>query len=186
MARFWGTITAVRARLTLAKFEGETTPTCDGHYWIVEGTQTVGNNAPVAGTYIIAVGRATQEEKRAGVGDLVRGDAQPIPETNRDTYADLYRVGAVHVLARAKDRNIVRESDPPRTDSPLSPEAINLAPRRVLRPTNLTPGGDCASCPYGTTVGVVRLSDPRDYRRGIWSKVPACLGPTNCPYYAAP
>lgn len=184
--RFWGTVTSVRARLTLAKFESETYPTSDGHYLLITGTRTIGANAPEPGTFLVAVGPKAQEEKHFGVGDLVRGDGEPVPETNRDVCADLYRARTVHVLARAKDRNTLREPDPPRTDDPLTPEAATRASRRSLDPTNLQAGGVCAPCPYGTTVAVVRLSDPRDMRRGLWSKVPACLGPPECPHYRKP
>lgn len=184
--RFWGIVGSVRARLTLAKFESETYPTSDGHYLLVTGTRTVGANPPEPGTFLVAVGPKAQEEKRFGIGDLVRGDAEPVPETNRDVCADMYRARTVHVLARAKDRNALREPDPPRTDAPLTPEAATLAPRRLLDPANLQVGGVCESCPYGTTVAVVRLSDPRDMRRGIWSKVAGCLGPVDCPHYQKP
>ena len=40
--------------------------------------------------------------------------------------------------------------------------------------------------PLRRCVPVVRLTDPRDYKNGRWSHVPACLGPEDCPYYAAP
>ncbi len=181
--RFWGTVTSVRARLTLAKFESETYPTSDGHYLVITGTQTTGANPTESGTVTVAIGPKSQEEKCFAVGDLVRGDAEPVPETNRDVCADLYRARTVHLLARAKDRGKVPVTDPPRTDVPLTPEAATLASRRILDPVNLAVGGVCEPCPYGTTVAVVRLSDPRDMRRGIWSKVPACLGPIDCPYY---
>ncbi len=185
--RFWGTVTAARARLTLAKFEGENYPTSDGHYLLVVGTLTVGGGPPLPGTATVAIGPRAQEEKRFAVGDLVRGDGEPVPETNRDVCADLYRARTVHLLARAADRGVTgRPPDPPRTDPPLSPEAATRASRRPLSPGNLAPGGACESCPYGTVIAVVRLSDPRDMRRGIWSRVPACLGPIDCVYYAPP
>ena len=181
--RFWGTVTAVRVRLTLAKFESETYPTSDGHYLVVQGTRTVGANPAETGRFTVAIGPKAQEEKRFAVGDLVRGDGEPVPETNRDVCADLYRARTIHLLARAKDQGTTRPVDPPRTDPPLTPEPATKVQRRVLNPANLEPGGACESCPYGTMVAVVRLADPRDMRRGIWSKVPACLGPTECPWY---
>ncbi|MBC8143606.1 MAG: hypothetical protein H7Y38_19415 [Armatimonadetes bacterium] len=184
--RFWGNVTAVRARLTLAIFENERFPTCDGHYLAVSGTLTVGNTAPEPASFVVAVGTKTQEEKRFAVGDLVRGNGEPVPETNRDCFADYYRVRTVHLLARATSQNAVRTPDPPRTDAPLSPEAAITAPRRLLAPAKLQAGGTCFSCPYGTTVAVVRLSDPRDLRRGIWSKSAGCLGPMDCPHYEKP
>ncbi|MBC7806906.1 MAG: hypothetical protein H7145_12235 [Akkermansiaceae bacterium] len=184
--RFWGTVTSVRARLTLAKFESETHPTSDGHYLRISGTRTSGANPPEPGTFLVAVGPKAHEEKRFAVGDLVRGDGDPVPETNRDVCADLYRARTVHVLARAKDQNMLRPPDPPRTDAPLTPEAATKAARRLLDPANLDQSGFCEPCPYGTMVAVVRLSDPRDLRRGIWSKVPACLGPADCPHYRKP
>ena len=184
--RFWGTIIAVRARLTLAKFESETFPTCDGHYLVVDGTVTTGGDPPAPGVVTVGVGAKTHAEKRFAPGDLVRGEGEPVPETSRDVCADLYRVRTVHVLARASDRGVAPAVDPPRTDPPLSPEAANHAPRRLLRPANLHPGNVCASCPYGTVVAVVRLSDPRDMRRGAWSKAAACLGPPDCPFYEKP
>jgi hypothetical protein len=186
--RFWGTVVAVRPRLTLAKFEGETTARCEGHLYVVEGTRTVGSERPVPGGYVVAVGPATQERRAVRPGDLLRGDARPVPEGHPDTPADLYRVGTFHVLARAGDpgASASREPDPPRTDPPLTPPRAEAAPRRPLDPANLSDEGPCRPCPYGTIVAVVRLSDPRDWRRGEWRQVPACLGPADCPYYARP
>jgi len=184
--RFWGTITAVRARLTLAMFEGERFPTCDGHYIIVAGTLTIGDAAPEPATFTVAVGAKTHEEKRFTVGDLVRGSAEPVPETNRDCFADYYRARTLHVLARATDQNRVSPPDPPRTDPPLSPADAIAAPRRPLAPAKLQAGGSCYACPYGTVVAVVRLSDPRDLRRGIWSRLAGCLGAVDCPHYEKP
>ncbi len=184
--RFWGTITAVRARLTLAVFEGERFPTCDGHYLSIVGTVTVGANVPEPATFTVAVGTKTHKEKRFAVGDLVRGNAEPVPETSRDCVADYYRARTVHLLARATDQNRVPPPDPPRTDPPLSAEDAIIAPRRLLAPAKLQAGGSCATCPYGTIVAVVRLSDPRDLRRGIWSRMAGCLGPAGCPFYEKP
>lgn len=162
-------------------------PTCDGHYLVVAGTLTVdAANPPVPATFTVAIGTKTQEGKRFAPGDLVRGNAEPVPETNRDVCAEWYRVRTVHVLARADDRSLTRAPDPPRTDAPLSSQAVVHAARRVLNPANLQTNGACETCPYGTTVAVVRLSDPRDLRRGIWSKAAACLGPADCPHYCMP
>ena len=177
--RFWGTVRTVRARLTLAKFESETYPTSDGNYLVVSGTVTAPNAAPVPRDVVVAVGPGTQEEKHLAQGDLVRGDAVPVPETSRDCFAELYRVRVLHVVARGQALG----GDPPRTDPALSVQAAVAAPRRVLEPAYLSAGGACEYCPYGTEVAVVRLSDPRDLKRGIWSRVTACLGPADCPHY---
>jgi hypothetical protein len=186
--RFWGTVVAVRPRLTLAIFEDERTPKCGGHLLLLEGTRTVAGGRPEAGRFVVALGPATQERRAVAAGDLLRGDAHPVPEGNDDTPADLYRVGAFHVLARAADNAAaaaVLPDDPPRADPPLTPAQAEAAPRRSLAPDNLlAEGGPCAPCPYGTVVAVVRLTDPRDWRSGRWARVPACLGPRDCPHYA--
>ncbi len=182
--RFWGTVVAVRARLTLAKFEGETTARCDGHILVLEGTRTVGSERPVEGRYSVAIGPATQERRAVRRGDLLRGNAHPVPEGNPDTPADLYRVGTFHVVARGSEA--AEAPDPPRTDPPLEPAQAESAPRRSLAAENLMEDGPCHTCPYGAVVPVVRLSDPRDWRRGQWRQVPACLGPLDCPYFLPP
>jgi len=185
--RFWGTVIAVRPRLTLAIFEEERTPKCGGHLLVLEGTRTVGAERPVAGRFVVALGPATQDRRAVGVGDLLRGDAHPVAEGNEDTPADLYRVGAFHIVARAADNAAAppAPSDSPRADPPLAPEQAEAAPRRSLHPDHLLrEDGPCAPCPYGTVVAVVRLSDPRDWRSGRWARVPACLGPSDCPHYA--
>ncbi len=187
--RFWGTVAAVKPRLVLTKFEEETTARCQGHVLTLDGTRTEGDARPVSGVFTVALGPATQERREITRGDLLRGDAFPVPGGTPDTLADLYRVGALRVVARAGDPGTPPSlpSEPPRTDPPLSAPRAEQAPRRPLAAANLdTRNGPCAPCPYGVVVPVVRLSDPRDWKRGRWSHVPACLGPDDCPYYAAP
>jgi hypothetical protein len=189
-------VAAVKPRLVLTKFGGDTQAKCHGHLFVMEGTHgPVGSggdsqNAPFTGRFTVALGPATQAQRHIGPGDLLRGDAHSVPADGvPDIPADLYRVGTLRVLARRGDPGTppVPSSDPPRTDPPLSPETAETAGRRALAPANLlAPDGPCAPCPYGTIVPVVRLTDPRDFRNGQWSQVPACLGPRDCPYYAAP
>lgn len=186
--RFWGTVVAVKPRLVLAKFEGDTTAKCSGYVAVLEGTRTEGDARPIAGRFMVALGPVTQDRREIAPGDLLRGDAFPVPPNTPDTIADLYRVGALRVVARAGDPGTPPPPppDPPRTDPTLSPDQAQVAGRRALAPGNLDADGPCAPCPYGVVVAVVRLTDPRDWKRGRWSQVPACLGPENCPYYAAP
>lgn len=186
--RFWGTVAAVKPRLTLAKFEGDTTARCEGHLLLLEGTRTVEDEKPAPGAFTVALGPATQKQRDIRPGDLLRGDAFPVAENAPDLPADLYRVGTLRVVARSGDPGTPPPlpPDPPRTDPPLSPEGAEAARRRPLAPENLADETLCLPCPYGVVVPVVRLSDPRDWRRGRWAAVPACLGPEDCPYYAAP
>lgn len=182
--RFWGTVLAIKPRLVLSKFEGETTARCDGYTVVLEGTQTVGTQSPTPGRFFVALGTATQIRRDIQVGDLLRGEAHPVPESAKEVHADLYRVGVLRTIARASDtRTALPELDPPRTDAPLTPDATCTAPREPLHPENLAEGGDCELCPYGVVVPVVRLSDPRDYRNGHWQHIPACLGPEDCSYF---
>jgi len=184
--RTWGVVIAVKPRLVLTKFEGETAAKCHGHLLTLEGTQQAESAPrPSAGRFTMAIGPATQEQRQIRPGDLLRGEAHPVPESTPDTPADLYRVGILRIVARAGDPGAAAPlpPDPPRTDSPLTTAQAEAAPRRPLHPGNLQDGGACTSCPYGTPVPVVRLNDPRDYRSGRWSLVPACLGPEDCPYY---
>lgn len=182
--RFWGTVRAVKPRLVLTKFGRDTTAKASGHLVAVEGTRgasdgTITYAAP-GHRFTVALGPATQEKRSVAVGDLLRGEARPVPDDAPDVPADLYRVGVLRTIARAQTSPV---PDPPRTDAPLSPEKAEAAPRRALNPANLAEGGPCEFCPYGTVVCVVRITDPRDYKRGSWSRVPACLGPNDCPHY---
>jgi hypothetical protein len=184
--RFWGTVVAVKPRLTLAKFAGETTAHCEGYVAHLDGTVTEGEGAPAARRYAVSFGAATFQNQKIAVGDLLRGEAHPVPAGTEDVPADFYRVGVLRTIARATDNAGARglPTDPPRSDPPLSPEDATVAPRRALRPENLVEDGPCLPCGYGVVVPVVRLSDPRDYRGGVWSHVPACLGPEDCPHFA--
>jgi len=187
--RFWGTVIAVKPRLILTKFGGETTAKCPGHLVVVDGTRAEEVAArPHAATFTVAVGPATQEKRAFTRGDLLRGDAHPVPPLSPDTPADLYRIGTLRLLARGKDNKGALDLpllDAPRSDPPLSASDAEAAPRRALAPRNLyaSEDGPCAPCPYGTVVAVIRLSDPRDYRGGQWSRVSACLGPEDCPHF---
>lgn len=186
--RFWGTVLAVKPRLVLTRFEGDTSAGCEGHLVTLEGTWGEANGRPTQGRFIVALGPATQAQRDIRPGDLLRGDAFPVPADLPDTPADLYRVGALRVVARAGDPGTPPPSppDPPRTDPPLAPEAAEAAPRRPLAGANLEDDALCALCPYGVAAPMIRLTDPRDWKRGRWSRVPTCLGPEDCPYYAAP
>lgn len=180
--RFWGTVRAVRPRLVLSKFEGETAAKCPGYIATLEGTTTAGADAPAPGVFTVAVGPATMQERQIRVGDLLRGDAHPVPDSTPDVPAEYYRVGVLRTIARAQTPPA---PDPPRTDPPLTPEAVERAARRPLAPPHLGPSGPCGRCPYGLVVCTVLLQDPRD-RRGEWHRVPACLGPADCPHYRRP
>ena len=188
--RFWGVVLAVKPRLVLTKFDGQTTAHCPGYLALLDGTQAEarGSERPVAGEFTVALGPAMRARRSVAVGDLLRGEAHPVPEGHPDTPADLYRVGTLRTIARQGESGggVPRPLDPPRTDTPLSPDHAEHAPRRPLLPAHLNKSGPCCECPYGTIVPVVRLADPRDYRNGRWSLVPACLGPADCPHYAPP
>ena len=183
--RFWGMVQSVKPRLILTKFDGETHAKCAGHLIVLNGTQSRDNAQAEGSLFVIALGPAMRERRQVSVGDLLRGDAHPVPAESQDTPADLYRVGVLRTIARQGEPGggTSVPPDPPRTDAPLSPEASEAAPRRALRPENLEETGPCYVCPYGVVVPVVRLSDPRDYRTGNWSQVPACLGPIDCPHF---
>jgi hypothetical protein len=180
--RFWGTIVAVKPRLILAKFDGETDARCQGYVLFVDGTTTIGTSAPTRGVSRVAIGPATLLQKSLRVGNLVRGDSHPVPESVVDVVADLYRVGVLHVIAPGTPP----EPDPPRTDAVGTVERIESSGRRALAPGNLEAGGPCERCPHGLIVCTVLLNDPRDFKRGEWHRVAACLGPTDCPHYAKP
>lgn len=189
--RFWGSVVAVKPRLVLARFGGESSAKCHGHVVVLDGTHGPdgGNKDQHAGRFSVALGPATQKQRELGQGDLLRGDAHPVPAGTPDTPADLYRVGALRVVARQGNPGTPPRpaDDPPRTDPPLTPEAAETAGRRSLAPGNLlSENGVCAPCPYGAIAAVVQLTDPRDWKNGRWRQIPACLGPRDCPYYAAP
>jgi hypothetical protein len=188
VVRFWGTVLSVKPRLVLTKWESETTARGDGYLVLIEGMSTEGGNRSELGRFTVAFGPATMVRRGLAVGDLLRGDAHRVPEGTQDTPAELYRVGVLRTIARAGDPGTgpLPDLDPPRTDTPLTPDQAEAAPRRPLRPSHLDTGGPCCLCGYGVIVPVVRLSDPREYRNGRWSQVPACLGPNACPHYAAP
>lgn len=179
--RFWGRVLSLRPRLILTKFEGETEASCPGYILTLTGSLTEGLQAPVSQTFTVALGPATLKKREIGVGDLLRGDAHPVPEGLRDTPADLYKVGVLRTIAPAET---APPPDPPRTDPLLTPEATLTTARRALAPESLlSEQGSCRHCGYGVLVCVVRLTDPRNYRSGQWQQVPACLGPKDCPHF---
>jgi hypothetical protein len=178
--RFWGHVAALRPRLVLTKFEEETTAHCPGYIATIAGNLGPEGETPQPAVFTVALGPALQQKRAVRVGDLLRGDAMPVPETLDDTPAQLYKVGVLRTISRSDPP----PPDPPRTDSPLAPEAVLTAPRRPLDPHHLDTDGPCARCPYAVIACVVRLSDPRDYRRGAWRRIPACLGPETCPHFA--
>ena len=189
VVRFYGIVKAVKLRLTLSRFEGETTAHAGGYVIALDGTRAAPSDpAPVPGHLTVALGPATQEKRQLAPGDLVRGDARPVPAATPDVPADLYRVGTLRTIARAGEPGGGTRPalDPPRTDPAPTVAQTESAPRRALDPAHLAPGGPCAPCPYGLVVAIVRLADPRDFRRGQWSHVSACLGPPDCPHYAPP
>jgi hypothetical protein len=187
--RFWGMVLAVKPRLVLTKFEGETSAHSAGYIALLDGTLAESDGGrPLPGQFTVALGPATQERRAVSVGDLLRGDGYAVPDGHPDTPADLYRVGTLRTIARQGEPGggTPRASDPPRTDPPLSHREAEQAPRRALHATHLDEEGPCRACSYGVIVPVVRLSDPRDYRNGRWAQVPACLGPVDCRHYLPP
>jgi hypothetical protein len=182
--RFWGTVTNVKPRLILSKFEDATTARCAGYVLTIEGTQTEGANVAVPKNYTVAIGRVTMQEKPITIGALVRGDAHPVPEDSPDVLAELYRVGVIRVIAPGKPPAPTDEDA--RTHAMLMPEKIEEAPRRALPMAALEADGACETCGYGCVVCTVKLKDPRFPKQGQWFHIPACLGPAECPHYIAP
>ena len=181
--RFWGYVKAIRPRVIVTWFEEERTVTCPGYILTIEGTLSEDNGAPVSQTYTVAIGPATQEKRSIGVGDLLRGEAHRVPENTPDVPADLYKVGVLRTIAPGKPT----ADDPPRTDLPLTAEAVPNAPRRALNSENVAPGGSCERCPHAVLACVVRLNDPRQHARSApWKHVVACLGPADCSYFSPP
>ncbi|MDX1933464.1 MAG: hypothetical protein SFU56_12715 [Capsulimonadales bacterium] len=183
--RFWGHIRAIRPRLILVKFESETTAKSQGHILLIDGTRTENGVTVPVRSLGVAVGTA---QRPLRVGDLIRGEGEPVPGDTVDVPADLYRVGVLRVIAPAGSSGAtpIPAPDPPRTDPPLSVETMETAPRSLLNPENLAESGPCHSCPYGGIVALVRLTDPRNLKTGIHSRAAACLGPDDCPHYASP
>ena len=181
--RFWGHVKAIRPRVIVTWLDNERTVTCPGYIVTIEGTLSENNEAPVAQTFTVALGPATTEKRNVGVGDLLRGEAHRVPESTPDVPANLYKVGVLRTIAPGKAEN----TDPPRTDAPLSAEAVPSAPRRALAQENVAPGGSCERCPHAVLACVVKLTDPRQHARSApWKRVPACLGPSDCPHFAPP
>ena len=179
--RFWGRVISLHPRLVLTKFEGTTEASCPGYILTLEGTLTEGMGAPVHKRFTVAIGPATMQNREVAWGDLLRGDAHPVPEGLPDTPAELYKVGVLRQIART---DVALSPDPPRTDAPLAPEAVEKASRRALAlPCLLSEQGSCQDCSYAVLACVVRLTDPRNYRTGRWTQVPACLGPDDCPHF---
>lgn len=176
--RFWGRVLSLRPRLIVSKFEGTTEAHCPGYILTLDGTLTEGMRAPEGKVFTVAIGPATMQNREIQVGDLLRGDAYPVPDELPDTPAELYKVGVLRTIAPSEG---APSNDPPRTDVPLTPEHVAQAPRRALALDSLE--NACQDCSYGVIACVVRLSDPRSYRHGTWQRVPACLGPINCPHF---
>ena len=182
--RFWGYVKAIRPRVIVTWFEEERTVTCPGYLLTIEGTLSEDNGPAVSQTFTVALGPATTEKRHVGARDLLRGEAHPVPENTPDVPADLYKVGILRTIAPGKPPENL---DPPRTDAPLAAEAVPSAPRRALAAENVNATGPCHSCPHAVLACVVRLSDPRQPARSApWKRVPACLGPTDCPHYSPP
>ncbi|WP_309716066.1 hypothetical protein [Armatimonas sp.] len=179
--RFWGRVISLRPRLVLTKFEETTEASCPGYILTLEGTTTEGAEPPVGKTFTVAIGPATMQNREIALGDLLRGDAHYVPEGLPDTPAELYKVGVLRLIARTETPIT---PDPPRTDPPLSPDAVEKAPRRALAiKCLLSEKGSCRDCSHAVLACVVRLTDPRNYRTGRWTQVPACLGPEDCRYF---
>jgi hypothetical protein len=179
--RFWGRVVSLRPRLVLTKFEGTTEASCPGYILTLEGTTTEGTALPVGRTFTVAIGPATMQNREIALGDLLRGDAYPVPDELPDTPAELYKVGVLRLIARTETEITL---DPPRTDAPLAPDAVEKAPRRALAiKCLLSERGSCRDCSHAVLACVVRLTDPRSYRTGRWTQVPACLGPESCPHF---
>jgi hypothetical protein len=178
--RFWGTVLSARPRLVLTKFEENTEASCPGYIATIDGTWTEGTSTPMGKTFTVAIGVNVFQNRAITAGDLVRGDAHPVPTELPDTPADLYKVGTLHVIQHGY---APLEANPPCTDAPLLPDAVVTAKRRPLAVFLLATRYPCHHCSHGVLACVVRVSDPRDYRRGSWMQVPACLGPEDCLHF---
>jgi hypothetical protein len=177
--RFWGKALSVRPRLIVTWVDDERSVTCPGYIAAIGGTLD-----GVAVPFTVAIGPATYEKRPFQTGALVRGEALRVPEGGLpDVPADLYRVTVLRLIAPGPEAS----PDPPRTDAPLSADAVPTAPRRALAPQNVRTGGPCRACPHAVLACVVRLTDPRQPpRSGKWTRLPACLGPEDCPHFAPP
>lgn len=132
-----------------------------------------------AGEITVAIGKAAHGKHQFQIGDQVRGEAQPIPDPQRET-ASYYRCTRLKVLERRPDPG---DDPPPWTG--VAPALDVYRERGHRRLQAATYEKTCTTCIWGCRMPVEIIVDQWNPGRLRHRFETFCYGPKSCPLYKA-
>jgi hypothetical protein len=165
---FCGRIEAVKPRIGLHRSFDQVWHSYRGYVLLLEG-----------GTRI-AVGAAAHEKHRFRIGDVVEGQAAPLPDP-RSEWADLYKVRRLCI----RERGPVTEERPADPDGGIAPPLADYRARGHRRLDSRTHNRSCRRCPFGAVMATEIVLDQWNPARRRWRVETHCYGPRDCPRYRA-
>jgi hypothetical protein len=172
---FRGEVVAVKARIRLVRSFDQISHQYQG-YTLVLASADPACREPLR----VAIGPATHERHQLQIGDIVSGNAQPVPDPKRE-WAKLHKASGIRVERRG----------PPEQNRPADPEGGIVPPldiyranghRRLDRRTCET---KCGRCPWGLTMVTEIIIDQWSPSKERWRLETHCYGPKDCPRYRA-
>lgn len=169
---FHGEILAVKARIRLIRSFDQISHQYQGYTLVI----AVQDSEPLR----VAIGPAAHDKHRFRIGDVISGNAQPVPDPKQE-WATLYKASGLKVERRGP-------SDQDRPPDPEGGIALPLDEYRSNGHRRLNPQTcqtACARCPWGLTMVTEIIVDHWKPWIKRWRTETHCYGPRDCPRYRA-
>jgi hypothetical protein len=168
-----GVLCAVQPRIRLTRSFDQRSHTYLGYALLVSGR--VGNETR---NFLLGVGQGTHAKHRLQVGNVLSGDALPVPAPRLETVA-FYKVSELKVA----HLETMKASPPPWHGVP--PPLAVYRERGHRRLAARTFAEKCRSCIWGCRMPVEMIIDQWDPGRRRYRVETFCYGPLACPLYQA-
>jgi hypothetical protein len=145
---FRGEVVAVKARIRLIRSFDQISHQYQGYTLLVASVDTEGEILRVA------IGPAAHAEHQFRIGDVVSGNAHPVPVL-RQEWATIYKASRL----RVERRGPAEQAGPPNPGGGVAPplEVYRANGHRRLDPR--TCQSQCAQCPWGLTMATEIIID---------------------------
>lgn len=132
-----------------------------------------------SGTFLIAIGPATQAKYQLRMGDQVQGRSEPVVDARRES-AELYKTSHLKLMQRAA------ETPPPGPPwQGLAPDLEVYRARGHRRLSARTYDRHCAACLWGCRMPVEMIIDQWNPGQKRYRFETFCYGPKSCALYKA-
>ena len=173
---FTGIIISVKARIRLIRsFDQVPTHQYQGYTLILDGEI---DGIPRT-HFKVAIGPKAHEQHQFRIGDSIRGNAIPLPDSETE-WAEFYKVSGLQLIERTHPGDW-----PPGPDGGIAPPLEQYREQGHFRLKRETCETECVQCPFGLTMSTQIILDHWNPSKVKWRFETHCYGPRGCPRYKA-